>query len=109
MNIGPCCICAKKGKTVRNLVFLLKRSPYGHGWGCVQCGLESAGATAVICDQCAARLRREWYPDIEQELKWFMKPSSETEYSKGRAPISELADMPVYEHNMALHPECSED
>lgn len=53
MNLGNCCNCGT-GENVNNLVMLSRRSPEpGIGcWGCIECGLELAGAVAVLCDKC---------------------------------------------------------
>jgi hypothetical protein len=98
-NLGPCCICERKDSTVRVLWMLPFRSPYGHGWGCVQCGLAAEGASAVICDECADA------NPTEKDLKFFCRPSSTSDYTRGRAPISELDGQPEWKHDMARHPE----
>ena len=56
MDLGSCCDCGTRSG-VRNLLMLSFRSPSpGDGcWGCVVCGLPSAGAVAVLCDRCIER------------------------------------------------------
>lgn len=57
-DLGPCCACEKIGPTVRNIVMLDKRAVVaGHGWGCVECGLPSNGASYVLCDACLEEKR----------------------------------------------------
>jgi len=51
LNLGMCCRCGTD-ENVRNIITLHKRSPYGFGWGCVQCNLPAEGAIAVLCDDC---------------------------------------------------------
>jgi len=56
VDLGPCCACEKHDGTVRNIVALPWKVPVefrGKGWGCLVCGLEPNGATAVVCDSCA--------------------------------------------------------
>jgi hypothetical protein len=53
-DFGPCCSCQREGWLVRNIINLDERAPQlpGTVWGCLQCGVPSVGATAVICDAC---------------------------------------------------------
>ena len=55
-SLGSCCICqAETG--ARTIVMLpVKCVIPGHGWGCFVCGLPMDGASAVVCDVCAAGL-----------------------------------------------------
>ena len=54
IDLGQCCACGKSGPDVRNIVMLSFRGPDpGKGWGCLQCGLPTDGASAVLCDGCA--------------------------------------------------------
>jgi hypothetical protein len=54
LNFGRCCACECEGAQVRNIVLIELRSPEpGEGcWGCLTCGLPTAGAVAVLCDDC---------------------------------------------------------
>lgn len=99
-DFGPCCICERKGRGVRNILMLPKRSPYLHGWGCVQCDLSAEGASAIICDACAKEV-----PDAYEALRFFCKPDGEGSYIRGRARIAELDSQPEWEHDMSKHPE----
>lgn len=53
--LGACCECGRQDRPVRHVVILPVRSPEpGPGcWGCLSCDLPQAGATAVLCDECA--------------------------------------------------------
>lgn len=60
-RLGKCCGCEMEGIAVRNIVFVTLRSPEpGAGcWGCITCGLEPAGAIAVLCDNCVVVMEHE--------------------------------------------------
>lgn len=88
LNLGTCCACGTEPAT--GLMMLNKRSPYGCGWGCCQCGLPMEGAIAVLCDACGE----------SGELKWFCKGEVAT---GDRAPFAELVE--PFEHNLDRHPE----
>lgn len=98
-NYGPCCVCGRTGKSVRNFLMLDKRSPYGHGWGCVQCGLAAEGAVALVCDRCMKNGKHS-----ETDMQFFCKPISDDDYMSDRAPIAELANQPEWKHDMSRHP-----
>jgi hypothetical protein len=67
-----------------------QKSPLlGKGWGCVQCGLPSDGASAVVCDDC-----------LEKPLKFACQGYPGTD---GRIPIEQLAGK--MEHDYVQHPE----
>src|SRR5262245_26737062 len=52
-DLGPCCACFRRGRTVRNILMLPFKAPVaGMGWGCIVCGLACDGALAVLCDYC---------------------------------------------------------
>lgn len=95
-DLGPCCICEKTGKDVRNIIYIDRKGPVpDKGWGCVQCGLPFDGATAVICDNCfeskaAPRYVCTGYPAID-----------------GQTPIEELSDE-LFTHDLTKHPEFTE-
>jgi hypothetical protein len=58
----PCCSCLRIRPGVRNFIMLTQRGPVpGVGWGCIPCGLPSAGAMAVLCDGCLKRGRSARY------------------------------------------------
>ena len=91
IDLGPCCGCEKVGPDVRTIVMLAKKGPIpGRGWGCLQCGLSSDGASAVLCDACldsyTIRFACRGYPKDD-----------------GRIPVEELSG--VHEHDRAGHPE----
>jgi hypothetical protein len=100
-SLGPCCVCGG-AFGVTNIVMLDKRSPYGHGWGCFECGLPTEGASIVVCDDCIEQYSAE---KIHEKAKWFCKPGGPDNYMAGRAPIAELDNAPVHEHDMAKHPD----
>jgi len=92
MDLGPCCACGAVGPSVRNLLMLDQLAPVpGTGWGCLQCGLPSDGASAVVCDDCV---------DSGRSPEWAIDgfPAG-----KGRIPIAQLTGR--HEHRMDLHPE----
>jgi hypothetical protein len=100
-ELGPCCIC-EGTKKVKNIFMLPVESPYGDGWGCLQCGLPPAGAVAVVCDRCMSALRRDRV-DVAERLKFFCKPGDD-DYVSGRAPMAELVGSPRHDHDMSRHP-----
>lgn len=95
-DFGPCCICESTGSFVRTIVMLPHPGPEpGRGWGCVQCGLPSDGAIAVLCDGCAeAHLGGE-------PLKFICTGFPATD---GRTPIEHMS-REKFKHNMIHHPE----
>ncbi len=95
-DLGPCCACGESGPTVRNVGFLDKKCRVpGHGWGCVQCGLEADGAIIVVCDACAAKGK-------DVVIRWACRGYPGTE---GRVPIERLKSSPVHRHDLSKHPE----
>ena len=99
VNLGPCCVCEKKGPDVRNIMMLPGKSPTpGRGWGCAQCGLASDGASAVLCDDCM-----EAYGIGKAALKYACKGYPATD---GRVPFGEIVG--EHNHNIELHPEMCE-
>ena len=90
---GSCCACGKMDKeTVRNIYFLHKLAPVsGKGWGCLQCGLPSDGAVAVVCDDCH---------DGKKEVKFAI-----VGYPRDgkRIPIEKLEGS--FDHDYSKHPE----
>lgn len=79
MDLGPCCACERRGKSVRNIILLEKRSPVpGRGWGCVVCGLPPDGAVYVLCDDCLEK-------KAEPKFACRGYPAKD-----GRVPIGEL-------------------
>lgn len=59
-KLGKCCICESEHQTVRNIVMLSVRAlePGIGCWGCLQCDLPTAGAVAVLCDDCLEEHRK---------------------------------------------------
>ena len=100
IDMGPCCICEKEGKTVRHIIMLDFQMPDGcrSGWGCLQCGLEMKGAAAVVCDEC---LEKHKYK-ITENLKFVISGGSPKE--KNRFPISKLKKV-YHGHDHSKHPE----
>ena len=94
-KLGPCCIC-EKTEGVRNIIMLNKKSPIpGHGWGCLTCGLDLDGASAVLCDQCL-----DIYEKDPSVLKFACRGYPEKE---GRIPIDQLEGH--HDHKMKKHEE----
>lgn len=91
IHFGACCACGTAGPTVRNLLMLPYRAiTPGQGWGCVQCGLPSDGAVAVVCDACLA----SGAPLIDVIDGW---PAGQ-----GRVPRARLTA--PFDHDPARHP-----
>lgn len=90
-DYGPCCACGKHDMPVRIVLRLNYRAPIpGTGWGCQVCGLPNDGALAVVCEECLEQ---------DREPRFAAKGD---EFSKDRAPISELESV-VFEHNQEAH------
>ena len=92
MGLATCCSCGKTGIDVNNILILNFEGPVpGHGWGCVECGLEPNGAVAIQCNECfdkKAKLLNVFngFPD------------------EGLFPIDQLEKKP-HHHILAKHPE----
>jgi hypothetical protein len=97
-DLGPCCICEGPGATV--IVALTARSPTGHGWGCLQCGLPCTGAMAVICEGCAAHYppAEQWHLELDLRFACRGYPASE-----GRIRFEDLRGEHV--HIPSKHPD----
>lgn len=94
INLGPCCICEKTGKTVRNIILLEKKCTIpGHGWGCVICDLSSDGASAVLCGDCM-----KLYESGEAAIKFACRGYPATD---GRISVGELPG--DHKHDMEKH------
>lgn len=92
MELGTCCGCGTL-EGVRNILMLHQKSPMpGRGWGCMQCDLPFAGATAVVCDHC-----------LEQPLKFACAGDD----WKGRVPIGTLKGYHL--HDLTKHTEMHDD
>lgn len=94
-DFGPCCICETR-KFVRNVLCLKQKSPIlGRGWGCLECGLPSDGAVAVLCDKCFDLFREK-----KVALKFACRgyPASD-----GRVLFETLTGS--HDHDMSKHPE----
>lgn len=93
IHFGSCCACGATGRRVRNLILLERRAPVPFtGWGCLVCGLESSGATAVVCDECLAS---------KKPLKEAIKGSVE---QKQRIAIDGWPNE-KFEHDLSKHQE----
>jgi len=91
-DLGPCCACEKRGKSVRNVLMLNAKSPIRkRGWGCAVCHLPPDGALAVVCDACLTAKR---------ELRFACRGYPGTD---GRVHIKDLKGS--HEHDMSKHPE----
>lgn len=97
LSIAKCCACGESNETVRNIVMLdNKTAEAGTGWGCVQCGLASDGAVAVLCDLCA---QADPVGDsIREAVVGYMRDGR-------REPIAAVRARPRHEHDMTKHPE----
>ena len=94
-DLGQCCICEIRGRTVRNFVSLDRLAPEtGKGWGCVVCNLPSDGAYSVLCDKCV----RE-YQNKKVELKFVV---SGFPNENKRVLYSKLA-VGEFKHNVEAH------
>lgn len=101
-DLGPCCICGERSAAVRNILMLPHPGPTpGRGWGCVQCGLPSNGATAVLCDPCL-----DLYQSGKQKLAYICT-GYPADAEAGRTPIEEMSQ-DKFEHDMSFHPEATE-
>ena len=92
-RLGKCCVCEREDATVRNILMLHFRSPEpGTGcWGCFQCGLPMAGATAVVCDACL---------EATQGKVTYAVLGAPAE--NRRIPIEQLTE--AFGHDMSKHP-----
>ena len=94
-DLGPCCAGrrgAAEGAQVRAVLLLDRKSPEpGKGWGCVVCGLPPDGASAVLCDDCAAAGR----DPVEACLGY--------PHEGRRLPLDQLGA--PHEHDPSRHPE----
>jgi len=93
LAFGPCCCCGREHPEVRVRTALMipKKSPIpGHGWGCLECGLPSDGAIAVVCDECVS---------ANAPLRWACQGYP----VEGRYPIAQLRG--VHEHDRSKHNE----
>lgn len=92
-----CCGCGQSIVTRLNVVMLdHKAAIAGTGWGCVQCGLPTDGAYAILCDLCA-----EADPivgSIREAVVGYPRGG-------GREPIEVTNARPRHEHDMSKHPE----
>jgi hypothetical protein len=100
-DLGPCCCCGRAhDNTVRTIVLLTFRAPPGYvGWGCVVCRLESAGATAVVCDDRIEQYKGE---DLREHLKWIAGGQYATQ--RLRVPL-EGFERVQFDHDLSKHPE----
>lgn len=88
-DLGPCCACGGFD-AVRNVVmFPLRATQPGYGWGCLECGLPSDGAVAVVCDRCFEN-------DVEVRFACDGPPTNQQ-----RVPMSELVE--PFDHDDAKH------
>lgn len=94
---GPCCLCGKRGRLVRNIVMLAFKAGFtGPGtWGCVVCGIEG-GAVAAICDPCAVQMA-DSAREFVQVLRFILGPSMT------RVPLP--AEFVPIQHIREKHPE----
>lgn len=101
INLGPCCCCGAQGFAPVNVILLNKLSPIlGRGWGCLQCGVPSNGASAVVCDSC---MREHDGQPVDTWLKWACRGYPAID---GRIPFPELEG--EFDHDMQFHPEVEE-
>lgn len=98
-DLGPCCIC-EGTEGVHNIIMLEKKAPEGPGgWGCLQCGLPSEGASAVLCEPCFGKFRAK-----EVSLRFAVKGYIK---EKGRIPFAELTG--EHKHDPSKHPELEDE
>jgi hypothetical protein len=90
-SLGACCNCGREDDTVRNIVCVNRRSPEpGFGcWGCLVCGLEQAGAVAVLCEQCLGQVPKMVCVGAAPDNR--------------RIPLDDLTE--PFDHDFGKHPE----
>lgn len=92
-DFGPCCAYGQPGPTVRNIITLTQRAPVsGTGWGCLQCGLPSDGAIAVLCDACM---------EASAPIRFVCVGYS----SNGQRVRVETLSEKLFDHDLSKHPE----
>ncbi|HTI78908.1 MAG TPA: hypothetical protein VL614_00505 [Acetobacteraceae bacterium] len=92
-SLGPCCGCERDDGTTHTIVMLGFRNKVpGHGWGCVVCHLPFDGTSAVLCDECTARMERG-----EDVIRFACRGYPDTE---GRAPIGKFTE--PFEHDLTI-------
>lgn len=100
-DLGTCCACGCEPSAknpVRTLVMLDYKMPPGSGpgWGCFQCGLPTEGACAVVCDDCAEKMRFH-----KAEPRLIMTGVDD---KRGRLAIDSFEKVP-HLHDISKHPE----
>lgn len=96
LDLGPCCCCERRGRSVRNMISLKRMCPIpGRGWGCVECHLPLNGAVAVVCDRCFSLHRSE---PVGEWLLWACRGYPALD---GRVRFAELQGS--FKHNMGYH------
>jgi len=97
-DLGPCCVCEATGADVRNIIMIHKKAPIaGRGWGCLQCGLPSNGATVILCDLCLTSYQARGEIILKYACRGY--PAAD-----GRIAYSQLSDEP-FDHDLTKHPE----
>lgn len=97
LDLGPCCAC--RGTELVHTIVILphKNALPTRGWGCFVCDLPCDGASAVLCESCAAGYRAGTVPLIEACRGWAGED--------GREPIAIARGRPAHEHDLTRHPE----
>lgn len=101
LDLGTCCACGREPtgeNPVRTIVVLDYKMPqgFGSGWGCFQCGLAAEGASAMICDDCAALIASD-----KAEVRWI---ATGVTNKRGRLAVDAFPHLP-HVHDMTRHPE----
>lgn len=93
-EFGTCCACESEME-ICGIVQLDYKVESESGWGCVQCGLSTEGAMAIVCGDCYDK----YGEDIEDQIKYLMNGK------KGRISVPPVENRVTHEHNLSLHPE----
>ena len=94
IELGTCCGCGTT-ENVHSVIALNKRSPYGGGWGCFQCGLPAEGAIAVMCDECIAT-----EAPIREVVAGMVSQGQ-------RVPYGAIDEWEDFQHDLKLHSEAA--
>jgi hypothetical protein len=92
LSLGPCCGCETPAGARTVVMLALRCKIPGRGWGCVICHVPSDGASAVLCDECATRLRTG-----EDVIRFACRGWPGTD---GRAPISKFTE--PFDHDWSV-------
>lgn len=99
ITLGPCCAC-RGTEDVHTIVILPHKNAIpSRGWGCFVCNLPCEGASAVLCDSCAAGYQLGTVKLVEACRGWAGED--------GREPIATTRARGVHDHDLTYHPEAT--